>query len=402
MSRPLDVVLAARATLAFHAPVGGVEKYVHYLARHLRDLGVRVRIVASRPTTGERTADVDGIAYRFLDPAVDWSRPFALSASANHLRFSVALARYLRSEPPDIVHAYGMIGYAYLHHGPTARVVLQPFEEVYEIDKLRVGRHLLTRAAIWAKRRLDRYCLTHADAVAIEDDAQGEIFATRFGVSRDRLFPLPVGTDLDTLDAAVAASALRREDVGLAGDDFVLVTANRLEPSKGIDDLLDAFHLVRRREPRTRLILVGKGSLEDSIRRRLREEGLEDAVRYRGRVDETELYGLYALADLYVSPTFDSGLVTGVIEAMACGLPVVSTNSALWVRPGFNGYLVPAGNAKEMAEAILRVRSSGHDFGPHSRRTAEAYSYRTIARMALEKYRLLTVPAGSAPQWRAS
>ena len=387
----MKIIIANYSVLPFHPP-GGIEKYVLYFSRALRQEGAEVEVVASTPPGGEQDAELDGVRYTFLAPSTEWDRPFAWGPSLRNLLFSLNLARYLRRRHFDILHAYNTTPYPYLRLRRHAPVVHQPFEEVMNYglaaeEHLSLTKHLSVRA----KRHMDRYILTHADAVACENQGQQDDFARIFGVVPDRMFILPVGVDIATVDAVLKTQRLSRKELGIAEKDFVLVSVNRLFPLKGVNYLVEAFAEVVREIPCARLVLVGTGPEEDAIKTQIRQLGLEEEIRHLKCIPEDRLYALYALADVYVSPTLHISSSQSVIEAMACGLPVVSSGQEFWVQNGVNGYVVPQRDPLALAHAVVKTYDNDRrrSFAMMSRQAAQEYDSRAIATRALERYQQL-------------
>lgn len=125
---------------------------------------------------------------------------------------------------------------------------------------------------------------------------------------------------------------------------------------KGIDILIDAMA----RSPGT-LMLVGDGPLEPELRARVAGQDLQNRVFFLGRVPEDALPAYYQASDLFVLPSVAKTEAFGVVqvEAMAAGVPVVSTNlptGVPWVnQDGVSGLVVPPGDPDALAEAINRL-----------------------------------------------
>jgi colanic acid/amylovoran biosynthesis glycosyltransferase len=154
------------------------------------------------------------------------------------------------------------------------------------------------------------------------------------------------------------------------GDDFLstaapieptsntLVCVGRLSPEKGQLLLIDAMKLAVETGGDVRLILAGDGDSRPMIERRIDENGLRSRVTITGYISEAEVRRHLQAARALVLPSFAEGLPMVIMEAFASGRPVIGTYVAgipELVRPGENGWLVPAGNATALAEAIGEV-----------------------------------------------
>jgi glycosyltransferase involved in cell wall biosynthesis len=393
----IRVILANHSVYPYH-PYGGVEKRIYYLAKALLTEGADVEIVTSSPKANKVKADeFEGITYTFIPPHVEWKSAYDVLDTIRLVFFAFNLSRYLKRKQFDLLYCSLTVPYFYLHLKKRAFVLFQPFEEIYEFKgsllkskgavsqlKVRLVHHL--------KGRVDRYCMTHADLIASEGEFQTDIFLTLFGINKEKVLELPVAVDIPSIDIALKAGTLSRQDLGLEDNDMVLISVNRLVSSKGVNYLVKAFDLLKQQVTNAKLILVGSGAEEKAIREQIVSCGLADSIVHLKDVPDNVLYNYYALSDIYVSPTLDTGSIQGVIEAMACSLPVVSTGQDFWVKDGVNGFVVPKRNPEAMAEAILKVCTGGHSkqFGEASRRIAEGYDYRMIAKTASAKYEELS------------
>jgi Glycosyltransferase len=136
---------------------------------------------------------------------------------------------------------------------------------------------------------------------------------------------------------------------------FILYVGT-IEPRKNLTALLEAFHHLLATHD-LRLVIVGKkGWLYEGFFRRLRELGLEDRVIFTGYVPDEDLPAIYSAADLFVFPSLYEGFGLPVLEAMACGTPVVCSNtSSLPEVAGDAALLVDPTDVRALAGAIERV-----------------------------------------------
>lgn len=131
-----------------------------------------------------------------------------------------------------------------------------------------------------------------------------------------------------------------------------------LEPRKNFVGLIRAYAQFRRETglPHALVIAGGRGWLYEAIYRQVEQEGLGDAVRFPGFVADADLPALYSLADLLAYPSRYEGFGLPVLEAMACGTPVVaSDNSSLPEAAGDAGRLIHADDTAGLAAAIAQV-----------------------------------------------
>lgn len=134
----------------------------------------------------------------------------------------------------------------------------------------------------------------------------------------------PVSADFEPADD-VARRSIRRE-LGV-GDERLLLTVKRLHAVAGHDMLLAAFAKLRERIPGVRLWLAGDGEQQPTLEKMCHDLGIASQVRFLGRIDNASLRQYYAAADLFVLPSRVESWGTVMLESLACGTPVVTTDT---------------------------------------------------------------------------
>jgi glycosyltransferase involved in cell wall biosynthesis len=137
-----------------------------------------------------------------------------------------------------------------------------------------------------------------------------------------------------------------------------LVVTRHLEPIYDIATALRAFARVRRALPAATLTIAGDGPERSALEALAAQRGVADAVRFAGRLDNAALPALYRSASVAVNPSRVDNMPISVLEALACGVPVVSTNVGgvpYVLEHGRTALLVPPGDDEAMAQAVLRL-----------------------------------------------
>lgn len=189
----------------------------------------------------------------------------------------------------------------------------------------------------------------------------------------------------------------QRDDVGAgatgSNQRLKLVTVARLHPAKGHRFALDALAWLKQRGGSIGYTMVGDGPAEDDIRGRAATLGLEEDVEFTGALDEDRVIEVLRSSDVFVLPSVGIGEASpvAVIEAMSCGLPVVSTvigGTPDLVADGVEGFLVPQRDGRAMAESIGKLAadpSMRREMGGAARRRAEReYDCRQVAQKMME------------------
>lgn len=170
---------------------------------------------------------------------------------------------------------------------------------------------------------------------------------------------------------------------------FVLYVGT-LEPRKNLTTLLEAYATVARSHDAPLIVGGGKGWLYDAVFKRVEELGLRERVQFVGYVEEEELPLWYAAANVFVFPSIYEGFGMPPLEAMACGTPVIASNSSsLPEVVGDAGITVPPHDPAGFAEAIDRVLSDAElrqELRERGLAQARRFSWRTTAERTLAAY----------------
>jgi glycosyltransferase involved in cell wall biosynthesis len=371
---------------------GGQGVYVRYLSRALTELGHKVEVVSAQPyptldegTKLTRLPSLD--LYRPEDPFRrprrqefrDWvdALEYGLMCSAafpEPLTFSLRAARLFRARANDfdLVHDNQCLGYGLLEVArriPTVATVHHPISLDRDADLHRaVTRRRRTSLKRWyaftrmqarVARRLPRI-------VTVSDSARGDIIR-EFKVDPGKVGVVHNGVDADLFRPLPDVQRVPGR---------VLTVASADAPIKGLAFLIEAIAKLRT-ERDVELVVVGKGGLARGPRDLARRFGVVDAIRFEGAVDSLRLVELYAEADLAVVPSLYEGFSLPAIEAMSCGVPLVTTTGGALPevvgRNGEAGHLVPPGDAGALAAAIAALlddRSCRESLGRAGRRRA--------------------------------
>ncbi|TVQ31780.1 MAG: colanic acid biosynthesis glycosyltransferase WcaL [Wenzhouxiangella sp.] len=155
------------------------------------------------------------------------------------------------------------------------------------------------------------------------------------------------------IDPSVFKPSERSADNG-----FSILCVGRLTPAKGQHLLLDALARLRARHLSVRLHLVGNGPDRDSLQARCRELGLEDQVEFHGALNHDQVRTMYARADAFVLPSFAEGIPVVLMEAMATGLPCISTRITgipELIKDGETGFTTAASDVDELVERLEQL-----------------------------------------------
>lgn len=305
---------------------------------------------------------------------------------------SGAVLRALRAEQPDVIEVYCAynLPWTALWHRRRYRTIVAgfymtdlPVAYVEAPVRARMGRH----AARWARRVTESYLralYARCDVVVTVSPALRDRLQT-LGVPHAQY--LPLGVDVDTFHPVRRDPAVRAQ-LGVQGDELLLIYAGRLDSEKRPDLVLEAFARLPRAFGAV-LVLVGDGPLRARLAARAAEIGRAHVLPFEP--DRMRLATLLASADIYVSAMAFETFGLSVIEAQACGLAVVGVSAGAMIeriRDG-EGFLVQPGSPAALAERILLTpREQWRCMGQRARaRVATEFSWTRTFETLLQLYR---------------
>ena len=245
--------------------------------------------------------------------------------------------------------------------------------------------------------------LRAADAIIAVSECTRRDAIRFYGITEEKITVIYEGVSPRFRPASPEAVRAVREKYSLP-EHFILYVGT-IEPRKNLTALLEAFHHflatcsslsapcdLRPATCDLRLVIVGKkGWLYESFFHRLRELGLDDRVIFTGYVPDEDLPAIYSAADLFVFPSLYEGFGLPVLEAMACGVPVVCSNtSSLPEVAGDAALLVDPTDVRALAGAMERVLMDKHlraELRAKGLERAERFTWEGAARETLEVYR---------------
>jgi glycosyltransferase involved in cell wall biosynthesis len=269
-----------------------------------------------------------------------------------------------RPDKPDIVHAHALPQAARFRQADIPVVVNLPGEP----------------------NALDVADLRSADALVADGWAAAQL-------------PAKLGRPVARVAKGVDAQLFRpdgpsvREPLRLTGR-RVVVAVSRFVPMKNIRLLVDAIAIVRQRVPNVHLLAVGDGPEHRNVAIRVAEHDLRECVTLVGSVSHANTPSYYRSGDVFALPSEFDNSPNAVLEAMACGLPIVATDSGGvrdFVADSSSGAIVPTGDARALADGLERYLANpelARQVGDRNRRKASTeFSWPESARQLREIYR---------------
>jgi glycosyltransferase involved in cell wall biosynthesis len=232
--------------------------------------------------------------------------------------------------------------------------------------------------------RMVRATLSHADALIVPSGFLEAVF----GKYRFAAQIVPNIINLDRFSHAPAAP----------GPGPRLLVARNLEPIYDNATALRAFDIVRKTHPHATLVIAGSGPLRSELEALAATLGLQDAVTFTGRVDNQTMAALYRNADVMLNCSLVDNMPNSVLESLACGVPVISTNVGgvpYLVEDGRTALLVPPAAPEAMAQAVLRLvaePSLAASLREAGLRHVQQYTWANVRPRLMDVYRSVLAP----------
>jgi glycosyltransferase involved in cell wall biosynthesis len=210
------------------------------------------------------------------------------------------------------------------------------------------------RATSFVISLLDKFLYPFADRIVAISDGVREYLVRDRGLPKEKIVTIHNPVDIRRIQKL---SQEQVDDPWLRDKDKpVVLWVGRIAAVKGLEYLIGAFERVLR-DIDARLVIVGEGSEESTIRGLVRRKDLQEKVRFAGF--QSNPYRYMARSSVFAFPSLSEGFGMVLVEAMACGLPVVSTDCVAGpneiLQNGRCGILVPAGDADALAKGIVRI-----------------------------------------------
>ncbi len=369
-----------------YPPLGGgaanATKYL--LQEYAKRKNISVDLVTTAADNRERVEDIGGdVRIHYI--SVNKNQSALTHQSARDLLMyswkGYRRARDLmRSGSYDVIHAFFGVPC-----GTMARYLSKKFHVPYIVS--------LRGADVpgFSDRYTKIYPLLSPQIKAVWKDAAAVIANSR--QLRDLAHETDSEQEIDIIYNGVDTKFFSARDDSFA-DIFVVLTAARLMRRKGIKFAIDAFAKLRDRHPEIHskmIIAGGDGDAADELRDQVRQKNLSQDVLFVGHLSHDELVVAYHDADVFVLPSFNEGMSNNMLEALACGLPVVITRTggSEILTDGKEGFLVDRESSDDIYNALVTLakdRNRAHEMRLASRTLAEKMSWKSVADQYEELY----------------
>ncbi|MEO0102421.1 MAG: glycosyltransferase family 4 protein [candidate division WOR-3 bacterium] len=356
--------------------IGGIPVHIYNLSSELKKLGHEVKVL----TTNYSTKILDGVKYLPNEEDV-YRVGRAVVIRSNKSWASVCFGFHLGQKVKeilsygfDIVHIHGSLA-------PTLPILVLRHSK---------AKNLITLHSYY--RRSKGYTFFRPFLLPYFKKLDGVIAVSQAAVEATRrYFPGEYCVIPNAIDPNQFLPNLSPLPQFINQGPRILFVG-RFEPKKGLKYLLQALPLIKKSFPKCLLMVVGAGVFGYSYKEYI-DESVRDNVVFLGVVNPQDIPSYYATCDVFCAPSVDCesfGII--LLEAMACGKPVVASNIPGYrevVDDGVDGFLVEPRSPRAIAEGILRIfqdEGTKRRMGEAGRRKALAYSWEEIGKKVEEFY----------------
>jgi len=337
--------------------VGGLELHAHEMSRQQAKLGHKVTVYTSNIDRRPIQESKDGykiirydnilklmgnsISINLFFKIIKTRKDFDVVHAHSHLFFSTNLCALARR--------FGLPPLVITNHGLISQTVPIWINKIY-----------IPIIAKWTFKSADKIiCYTKSEKSLVEE----------LGIDPDKMVVIHNGIDTDLFVPCKKEKINNR-----------ILWIGRFTSGKGVKYLIDAFEILVKNYPSLKLLLIGDGPLKKDIIYKIQYLRLSNNINTKDFVPNSELPEIYQNSDVFVLPSLNEGVPRTILEAMACGIPIVCTELPQLVNiiDGC-GLLVPKNNSQALAESISKIMSDQNlvqKFGSNGRaKIVENYSW---------------------------
>lgn len=257
------------------------------------------------------------------------------------LKIILKFKKIINEFKPDILLTY------LIHADLFGRI----FGRIFGIKKIVCSKHgsLLQWEFLKYLDRLTKSLVTHYTALT---EVEKSILIKTLGIKEEKIFINPNGIETKEFDFEINKKQ-KQDELGIKNDNTNIVCVSKLRNKKGHEYLLEAFETLYKENNKLNLIIVGDGEKEDFLREYISNYSSKNNIYFLGNRDDIK--EILSISDIFVMPTLAEGMSIAILEAMASGLPIITTDipaNKVLIQNMESGILVQPKSSLEIAEKI--------------------------------------------------
>ncbi|MSU54445.1 MAG: glycosyltransferase family 1 protein [Candidatus Staskawiczbacteria bacterium] len=363
----MNIVILTAVFEARH--IGGTEISTYYLARELVKMGHQVHIISS----GDRTLPKESVEEGFFVHRIQ----YPVGSSLGMLSFWFKTFLYLRKIHVDIIHSQsvqmGLPCVAANLFLKKPYVVWGQGSDIYLPWKFKkiISAMIFSRASAIV-------ALTLHMKNSIPKKYQHNVVIIPFGIDHQAFKGL--------------SQEFARQQLAIAPAEKIILFVGDLKTVKGVEYLIQALPIIKNTIPGVRLMLAGDGPERQALESLAKNNNVEKQAHFMGSTSHDKVIEYMAAADMLALSSLSEGLPNVLLEAMACGTPIVTTNVRgipEIIQDGINGFLVEPKRPEQIAQQVIRLFSDNDlqkRISANNREQAKQYSWEIAADKFIELY----------------
>ncbi|MEO1635739.1 MAG: glycosyltransferase [Cyanobacteria bacterium J06631_9] len=321
----------------FNPTIGGIQTCIKYILKYAPS-AIRVQLIGitqSHAKVGQwQTAELHGREFDFL-PLLYVADDNIRGIVPTTVKYALALRKYLQRHRIDSeFYQFHRIEPTVFTRGLSGTKLLYIHNDIYQEIKGGNKGGILWKRFPWAYFALERRLVSQFDRILSCNSQSAQLYREQYPAIAERVSYLPNTYDselfypLSPAEKQQAKGQLAQA-LNLPEDTRFILFAGRLHPQKQPELLIQSLAQLNQSDTvsQNHLIIVGKGELEEDVRREMERLNVSSQVTFIGSLPQHELAELYRTCDLFVLTSAYEGLARSSLEALACGTPVVTTRA---------------------------------------------------------------------------
>lgn len=334
--------------------VGGLSNHVYNLCKALKDIGHEVHVITCEDGTAPVEENDNGVYVHRITPykiETDDFTKWVMQLNFSMIEECTRLIRKLGKF--DIIHAHDWLSTF------AAKAIKWSFNipMVSTIHATESGRNNGIRTEMQQYISSTEWLLSYESwkIVACSNYMKNQIVNT-FKVSDEKVWVIPNGVDAKAYDFNMDLSSFRRKYA--TDDEKIILFIGRHVFEKGIQLLIDAAPAIIAKCNKAKIVIAGQGPMTDELKKKVKDMGLENKIKFVGYMDEYEKNRLYKVANACVFPSLYEPFGIVVLEAMAAGCPVVVSDTGGLgeiVQHRVNGLKMINGLVQSLTDNVIEI-----------------------------------------------
>jgi len=263
----------------------------------------------------------------------------------------IRLIKTTRSINPSLIITY------LFHADFVGRMVLQPTLKTRVIPFLRTT---YNHKKYWQARLFEKLTKRYVLQYLANSESVKDFYVKQIGVDKDKIIVIPNGIDVDYYNNIPKDLSLKRK-LGIGDRDIVLICVANLHINKGHRFLLEAFENLYKTHRNIKLLLIGDGTEKENLLKQIKSYKSQNSILFLGKRNDAPK--LLKISDIFILPTLFEGMSNAIMEAMACGLSVATSdikeNKELLGNTG--GYYFQTNNSVAISSTIETILVSSEE-----------------------------------------